>query len=79
MIKSGISNRKLIIRNDYQKLALLIIVGSIPTAIIGLAFEDFFEKFYSSTILPIGIAFIVTGILLLVANNKSYGNKKVRK
>src|SRR5690606_18217129 len=71
-------NRKLKIRNDYQKLGILIIVSSIPTAVIGLAFEDFFEKLYSSSILPIGIAFIVTGILLWIANNKSYENKRVR-
>lgn len=78
MVKNCIVNRKLKIRNDYQKLGILIIVSSIPTAVIGLAFEDFFEKLYSSSILPIGIAFIVTGILLWIANNKSYENKRVR-
>lgn len=78
MIKNCIVNKNLKIRNDYQKLGILIIVSSIPTAIIGLVFEDFFEKLYSSSILPIGIAFIVTGILLWIANNKSYENKRVR-
>ncbi|SHD77072.1 Undecaprenyl-diphosphatase [[Clostridium] ultunense Esp] len=78
MIKNWIIEKKLKIKNDYQKLGLLIIIGSIPTAIIGLAFEDFFEKLYSSSILPIGIAFIITGALLWVANNQSYENKKVK-
>ncbi|MCF6464682.1 undecaprenyl-diphosphatase UppP [Clostridium sp. Cult2] len=78
MIKNWIIDRRFKIRNDYQKLGVLIIVGSIPTAIIGLAFEDFFEKLYSSSMLPIGIAFIVTGLLLWVANKRSYENKRVK-
>lgn len=62
----------------HQKLALLIIVGSIPTAIIGLAFEDFFESLYSS-ILPIGFAFMITGLLLWIAEKKAFQNKNVEK
>ena len=45
MVKNCIVNRKLKIRNDYQKLGILIIVSSIPTAVIGLAFEDFLRSF----------------------------------
>lgn len=78
MLGDGIKNKKFKITNGYQKLGLLIIVGSIPTAIIGLLFEDFFEKLYSSSLLPIGIAFLVTGTLLWIANNKSYENKNVK-
>jgi undecaprenyl-diphosphatase len=78
MLGSGIKNKKFRITNGYQKLGLLIIIGSIPTAIIGLLFEDFFENLYSSSLLPIGIAFLVTGILLWVANSKSYKNKNVK-
>ena len=78
MLGDGIKNKKFKITNGYQKLGLLIIVGSIPTAIIGLLFEDLFEKLYSSSLLPIGIAFLVTGTLLWIANNKSYENKNVK-
>lgn len=62
--------------NKHQKLALLIIVGSIPTAIIGILFEDFFESLYTS-ILPIGIAFLVTGILLWFAEKRAFQNKNI--
>lgn len=31
--------------NKHQKLALLIIIGSIPTAIVGLLFEDFLNLY----------------------------------
>lgn len=78
ILGDGIKNKKFKITNGYQKLGLLIIVGSIPTAIIGLLFEDFFEKLYSSSLLPIGIAFLVTGTLLWIANSKSYENKNVK-
>lgn len=78
MLGSGIKNKKFKIVNDYQKLALLIIIGSIPTAIIGFLFEDFFKNLYSSSILPIGVAFLITGLLLWIANKKPHENKKVR-
>jgi undecaprenyl-diphosphatase len=61
----------------YQKLGLLIIAGSVPTAIIGLSFEDFFESLYTS-LLPIGFSFLVTGMLLWVAEKKSKTFKDVK-
>lgn len=60
----------------HQKLGLFVLTGSIPTAIIGLLFEDFFENLYTS-ILPIGIAFIVTGFLLYFAERKTSKNRKI--
>ena len=79
MIGDGIKNKKFRIKNGYQKLGLLIIVGSIPTAIIGILFEDFFENLYSSSLLPIGIAFMITGLFLWIANKKPYENKNVKR
>lgn len=78
MLIAGIKNKRIRIANGYQKLGLLIIIGSIPTAIIGLAFEDFFTKLYSSSLMPIGIAFLVTGALLWIANHRAYENKGVK-
>lgn len=52
-----------------KKLLLFIIIGSIVTAIIGFTFRDTFKSFfYNLTI--IGIAFLVTGILLILTKNK---------
>ncbi len=62
--------------SDYQKLGLFIIVGSIPTAIIGLSLEDYFENLYTS-IIPIGIAFIITGLLLWIAEKNVFKNKDI--
>jgi undecaprenyl-diphosphatase len=56
---------------------MLIIVGSIPTAIIGLSLKDFFESLYTS-IVPIGVAFIVTGFLLWFAERSGGEGKDVR-
>ena len=51
-----------------RKLGVMIIVASIPTAIIGILFEDLFEGFYK-TLLPTGVGLLVTGCLLWVAQN----------
>lgn len=54
-----------------RKLGVMIIVASIPTAIIGILFEDMFEGFYE-TLLPTGVGLLFTGVLLWIAQN----NKK---
>jgi undecaprenyl-diphosphatase len=41
----------------------LIIIGTIPAVIVGFTFKDFFESLFSSQ-LPVGIALIVTGLIL---------------
>lgn len=77
LIGDILKGRKIRKLTTYQKLGLFIIVGSIPTAVIGLTFEDFFESLYTS-IIPIGISLIITGILLYIAEKKSFQNKKVK-
>lgn len=73
-----ILKRKKITRlTKYQWFGILIIVGSIPTAIIGLSLKDFFESLYTS-IVPIGVAFIVTGFLLWFAERSGGEGKDVR-
>jgi undecaprenyl-diphosphatase len=47
-----------------RRLLLLVIVGSIPTAIIGLTFKDTFEALFSSST-AVGLALIITGLLLM--------------
>ncbi len=61
----------------HQWFGLIIIIGSIPTALIGLTFKDFFESLYTS-IIPIGAAFIVTGFLLWIAEKKGNEGKDVK-
>ena len=47
-----------------RRLLWLVVVGSIPTAIIGFAFKDLFESMFSS-LLTVGLALLITGWLLL--------------
>lgn len=56
-----------------RKLGVMIIVATIPTAIIGLVFSDFFDSLYNSVI-PIGVGLIITGFLLIFAEKKGEGN-----
>jgi len=47
------------------KLALLIIVGTIPTGILGLFFHTIVDRIFSSVVL-VGLMLIVTGLLLII-------------
>lgn len=68
--------------NPTRRLGFMIIVATIPTAVIGLLFNDLFESFYLS-LTAIGIGLIITGAILLIAekmgkNNKNVGEMKFR-
>jgi len=56
-----------LVRFDFKtengKLIPLIIVGTIPTALIGLAFGDLIETVFQN-IFPLAIAFLICGIIL---------------
>ncbi|NLY87394.1 MAG: undecaprenyl-diphosphate phosphatase [Clostridiales bacterium] len=58
-----------------RRLGIMIIIASIPTGIIGLAFNDLFESFYT-TLLPTGVGLLITGVLLWTAESKR--NNKVK-
>ncbi|MGD8962210.1 MAG: undecaprenyl-diphosphate phosphatase, partial [Desulfobacterales bacterium] len=45
------------------KMALLIVIGSIPTALLGLAFSGIADRLFSS-VLIVGLMLMVTGTLL---------------
>ena len=56
-----------------RKLGVMIIVATIPTAIIGILFSDLFDKLYTS-VLPIGIGLVITGFLLVMAERTGTSN-----
>ncbi|MGB5160369.1 MAG: undecaprenyl-diphosphatase UppP [Thermoanaerobaculia bacterium] len=56
------------------RFALLIVVGTIPTAVIGLAFEDTFERLFGSVRL-VGLMLIVTGTVLLLTRLARSGGR----
>ena len=61
-----------------RKLGVMIIVATIPTAIIGLLFNDLFDKLYTS-VLPIGVGLIITGFLLILAERTGNSNRGIEK
>lgn len=62
--------------NPTRRLGFMIIVATIPTGIIGLAFNKTFESFYSSLI-AIGIGLLITGFILMIAEKMGRGKKNV--
>jgi len=58
------------------KLALYVIAGSIPTAVIGFLFQDWFEPFFSN-LLAVGLAFIGTGCILYASKLTRDRNKPI--
>ncbi|MBN1847247.1 MAG: undecaprenyl-diphosphate phosphatase [Deltaproteobacteria bacterium] len=51
----------------YASLVWAIIMGTIPTAFIGLFFRDFFEKAFGSIWL-VSIMLIITGVILIIGH-----------
>ena len=45
------------------RLLLLLVAATIPTAVIGLSFEDLFEKLFHTPV-AVGVAFAITGTVL---------------
>jgi len=70
---------KAFVRRDFEteegKLALFIIVGSVPIAIIGFVFYDFLKSLFSN-LLAVGIALLITGCVLFFSE-KRIGNRKI--
>lgn len=54
---------KLDFKSYHGKLGLFIVIGSIPTAIIGYSFHDLFESFFYN-LLAVGVGLVLTGTLL---------------
>lgn len=49
--------------NESRWLAAMVVVGSVPTAVIGLGFEDLFAQMFAS-VRPVCVALLVTAALL---------------
>ncbi len=62
--------------NPTRRMGFMIIVATIPTALIGLLFEDFFEGLYSSLV-GICLGLIFTGAILLLAERMGKQDKDI--
>lgn len=57
-------------KTEYGKLGLLLILGSLPTAIIGLVFHDILSSFFEN-LFVVGIGMILNGTFLFFAEKNS--------
>ncbi len=71
--KKEIPYRK-VVKNGYRKFDLLVIVSTIPTAIIGFAARDLVEMASQVLLIP-GICLVVTAILLFLSDRVPAGKK----
>lgn len=67
-----------VIRNGYRKLDMLVIVSTIPTAIIGYVAQDLVEAASQILLIP-GICLIVTAVLLFISDHMREGVKTPKK
>lgn len=65
------------INNEHRKLGFYIIIATIPTGLMGLLLGNVFASFYTSTVI-IGIALIITGTLLWIAEKSNSGRRDIR-
>jgi len=76
--KDIIAIAKALYKRDFEseegKLALYIALGSIPTALIGFFFHDFFQFLFNCT-LAVGAALIITGFILYSSKLRKDGRE----
>lgn len=68
---------KILYRQDHTtRLLILILIGTIPTVVIGLLFKDIFEKLFSS-ITIVGFMLLLTGGLLWITKYFKNNSKHI--
>lgn len=66
-----------VLRTSYRRFVIMIIVSTIPTAVIGLILKDLVEDASRTLIIP-GICFLITSALLFLADRMPDGFKTPR-
>jgi len=74
--KYAFTDTKKLLEDPSAKLLLLILVGSIPAAVVGLSFRDFFETSVRSSLL-VGSNLVIFGILLWLVD-KAAKNRELK-
>ncbi len=65
---------KRVIRTGYRKFVMLVIVSTIPTAIIGVLLKELVEQCSKTLVMP-GIFLIITACILFIADRAEEGDK----
>ncbi|MDD1763470.1 MAG: undecaprenyl-diphosphate phosphatase [Methanobacteriaceae archaeon] len=61
----------------FKRLSWLVIVGTIPAALMGILLKDFFESLFSS-VAAVGVFLLITGLILWGVERMPRGDKKVK-
>lgn len=67
-----------IYKDSDLKLMVLIVIGTIPTAILGLGFHKIADQIFSSVFI-VGIMLILTGLLLLITYRVKKEGKRIER
>lgn len=65
-----------LLKKPFQRLTWLLVAATVPTAVIAVAFKDFFEEMFISGG-ALGIKFLITGFVILFAEEFNRGGKNV--
>ena len=76
-LKSAGSIRNLLAGDESIRMALLIVVGSIPTAVIGLLFKEITDQLFGSLTI-VGCMLLVTGTLLWLTRRIRSSGRPIR-
>jgi undecaprenyl-diphosphatase len=63
-------------KNDTRKLLFMIIIATIPAGVVGVLFDKWIERVFTS-IIVVGVCLIVTGTILFVAERISGEGKSI--
>lgn len=66
-----------LIKTRGRKMIVLVLIACIPTAIMGIAIKGFIEDFFLKSLFAVGVALMITGLLLRMSKRKVYGDKDV--
>jgi undecaprenyl-diphosphatase len=65
-------------KDPHLKLALLIVIGTLPTAIVGLFLRQWSDQIFASVLIA-GSMLVITGILLFITGFLLWGTRRVQK
>ena len=65
---------KSLVKNPFQKLMLLLVLGTIPAVIAALLLGDVIDTLFTGNFLP--YAFLATAVILIVTDKAKQGTKK---
>ncbi len=75
-VRKGRTSLAVWFQNEYVRLALMIVIGSVPTALIGFTLRDRFEALFSS-LTAVGYALLITGLILWLTAFRRGGRRDI--